>query len=77
MTTNDTTTITSDMQTLEQLIDRHGLQSVLQLLGEVCDEKGAHIVSTWQDKQLAKHWQNAASVVLNASEHVRIRAVSK
>lgn len=46
--------------TLEQLIDKHGLGAISEALSQVCYEKADHIRSNWQDNGLAKRWETAA-----------------
>lgn len=41
---------------LENLVDRHGLEVVLEQLGMVCYEKSAHLRSVWQDSSGARWW---------------------
>lgn len=41
---------------LENLVDRHGLEVVLDQLTMVCVEKSAHLRSMWQDSSGAKWW---------------------
>lgn len=45
---------------IESLIDKHGLQMVLDSLATVCGEKAEHLAVTWQDTASAKAWANAA-----------------
>ena len=41
---------------LELIVDREGLGNVIDLLGEICDDKAEHLLTNWQDKAAAKHW---------------------
>lgn len=41
---------------LESLIDKVGLETVIQSLANVCYNKGDHIETTWQDEALATGW---------------------
>lgn len=50
-------------ETLEKLIDTHGLQDVLVSLSNICFEKAAHIRENWQDANLAKLWEKNAKVL--------------
>lgn len=45
---------------LEQLIDQHGLETVLDLLADVCHEKADHLRTTWQDRNAARMWDRDA-----------------
>jgi hypothetical protein len=49
--------------TLEQLVDQHGLDAVLRALADVCSDKANHIRSNWQDETTAKRWQRAAETI--------------
>jgi len=57
---------------LEQLIDRNGLDAVLDALRDICAEKAEHVLTNWQDKQAAKDWDQAASVLDRASAKISI-----
>lgn len=46
--------------TIEQLIDKHGTNEVLQAIVNIADQKEWHIKENWQDKKLAKYWRNVA-----------------
>ena len=48
---------------LEGLIDRRGIQMVLQQISEICDAKAEHIADNWQDTVLAKQWVTIAGAV--------------
>jgi hypothetical protein len=47
--------------TLETLIDKHGLAAVLSAMSEVCAEKAEHIRSNWQDRATAKPWDEVSN----------------
>jgi hypothetical protein len=42
---------------LETLIDRRGIEQVLQQISEICGAKAEHIASNWQDAALARRWR--------------------
>lgn len=44
------------VETLESMVDSHGIVIVTRLLAEVCRLKAEHIRENWQDEQLAKAW---------------------
>jgi len=44
-------------QTLEQLIDAHGLATVLDDLAIICAGKAEHVRSTYADNSLADLWE--------------------
>jgi hypothetical protein len=52
----------SDAVTLEAIVDRQGLHSVVELLAIVCGEKAEHIAVNWQDAGLAKQWDKAGQL---------------
>lgn len=56
-------------ESLEAMVDKHGLLYVLVGLELVCSEKAEHISQNWQDKSLARVWNNAATVCGNAARH--------
>jgi len=41
---------------LERILDKAGLQAVLEVLSEICGAKAEHVESNWQDKALARRW---------------------
>lgn len=47
--------------TLEEYIDREGLQAVLRALSEICYLKAEHAESNWQDRNLARAWLRAGT----------------
>jgi hypothetical protein len=61
---------------LEAMIDKHGLQNVLNGLACICSGKADHIEHNWQDKRSAKHWERAAVHIMNSADAVAIRFVS-
>ncbi len=55
---------------LEQLIDSYTLAEILTLLTEVCHEKADHILSNWNDENLAHCWTDAARQIDNVATEV-------
>jgi hypothetical protein len=55
-TLNDNGMTEQEAYDLEGLIDRRGIQMVLQQIGEICGAKSDHIAHNWQDTILAKRW---------------------
>ncbi|MBE7465624.1 MAG: hypothetical protein HS116_19290 [Planctomycetes bacterium] len=51
----------NEAEHLEALVDRHGLETVLNLLAEICREKAEHLRCHWQDHTTARVWDRAAS----------------
>lgn len=45
---------------LESLIDQISLSTVLEALADICQAKGDHVRSNWQDTQTAKVWYATA-----------------
>jgi hypothetical protein len=43
-------------ETLETMIDKHGLTHVVTGLALICAEKAVHLRTNWQDKVSAKVW---------------------
>ena len=52
---------------LEGLIDRRGIEAVLQQISEICGLKSQHIASDWQDTALARRWATLEGAVGVAS----------
>jgi hypothetical protein len=48
---------------LEMLIDQYTLTDVLNALVSICGEKADHIRSSYQDKGLAKIWENMGRLI--------------
>jgi hypothetical protein len=48
---------------IESLIDKYDLYNVLVAISEICREKEDHILSNWQDKNLAKRWAKNAGLI--------------
>jgi len=53
---NDNGMTEQEVYDLEGLIDRRGIQMVLQQISEICEAKADHIAHNWQDTILAKRW---------------------
>lgn len=41
---------------IESFIDSFGLSAVLEMIAQICYEKGDHLRSNWQDERTAKVW---------------------
>jgi hypothetical protein len=61
--TVDHDAINNVANTLEAMIDKHGLGHVLTGLELVCTEKAAHIRHNWQDNNLANEWDRQAKAI--------------
>lgn len=57
----------SEVSHLEDLIDRHGLDMVLQALEDICYEKAEHLKSNWQDQPAASLWEKDAKTISQAN----------
>lgn len=68
--------LASERGDLEQLIDAHGLESVLSALCEICGEKAEHALSTWQDRGLARRWGKRGTALDRASAKIRALPVT-
>jgi hypothetical protein len=54
-------------RSLEELVDKHGLTMVIDVLVNVCDDKAEHLRSNWQDGAQAKSWDKCAKILDKAS----------
>lgn len=57
-------------ETLESLVDKIGLQSVLESLVCICYMKANHLEGNWQDKNQAGDRSRAAQLLLKAENAV-------
>jgi hypothetical protein len=53
-------TTTEAENTLEELVDKYTLESVLEMLATVCYGKADHLATNWQDYAAAKLWKHSA-----------------
>lgn len=65
------------MRALEDMVDRHGLQTVLATLSEICSEKDNHITQNWQDDALAGMWEKAGRRVDQAANDPHVNALRR
>lgn len=49
-----------DIDSLEILIDRHGLHDIIAAMVTIALAKAGHVLETWDDPRLAKEWEKAA-----------------
>jgi hypothetical protein len=54
--------------TLEMLVDKYGLNVVLEMLADVLGEKAEHVAVNWQDTVTAKLWDRTARQVQRLAE---------
>lgn len=55
---------------LEQLIDKHGLTAIIDLICQICYEKADHIRLNYKDEPLAKLWEDSGhslSILMNST----------
>ena len=57
----------ADFLALEALIDRTSVQAVVDAIGGICHEKGAHIDANWQDRPLARVWYHTGDAVMKCA----------
>lgn len=60
-------------ESLEAMIDKHGLSMVLKAISEICDEKAEHVHSAWQDEKLGKAWERASKHVWSCASSPKVR----
>ncbi len=53
----------NEKKELESLIDKHGIESVLMALSDICGQKSEHIAEYWQDASLAKRWATICGAI--------------
>ena len=60
------------IDTLEAIIDKHGMTDVMLMLVHICDEKAIYYElsdgpNDWQDQQLANDWYRVADKLISNS----------
>jgi hypothetical protein len=63
---------TTDKFNLEQMIDTHGLASVLETISTICAEKADHIRANYDDRTLARAWQTTANRIERCADAVTV-----
>jgi len=61
---------TNDMNTMEYLIDRYGLNAVLDNMADIASEKADHVFINYNDTVTADTWDRAASNLRVAASSV-------
>jgi hypothetical protein len=61
---------------LEAMVDKFGLENVLDSLACICSGKADHIEHNWQDQCLAKYWYKSALHLMDAAGQTAIKVVS-
>ena len=59
----DSQLTSTELDNLEALIDRRGIEDVLIAISEICGEKAEHIQVNWQDATLALRWHTLEGAV--------------
>lgn len=54
---------TTNLETLEAIVDSMGLEQTVRALAEICGEKATHIAVNWQDTGTAKPWAKAGALI--------------
>jgi len=55
---------------LEDLVDQHGLSTIIGMLADVALAKEEHIASNWSDQMTAKTWNKAAVRLLSVQQRL-------
>ena len=50
-------------EVLEQYIDANSITDAMMSISEICHEKSAHVLHTWQDESTAEAWTICADRV--------------
>lgn len=61
---------------IEGHIDHLGLDTVLDIIREICYGKAQHLRENWQDEATAQVWDRAGSIVDTASTRPAVELVS-
>lgn len=63
-------------QQVEEFIDSEGLDKLLELIGDICHQKGQHLRENWQDVTTAKLWERAGAKVSGMATNRQVQDVS-
>lgn len=55
--------IKEDYQALERMIERYGLQRLLEILAYICGAMAKQARTNWQDENLAQTWDKDAATI--------------
>lgn len=55
-----------EKEALETMIDKHGLDVVVDMLAAICFGKASHLETNWQDYGAAKVWDRMGRKLTNA-----------
>lgn len=67
---------TTQEYNLEMMLDNSTLADMLQSLESICYAKADHLDSNWQDREAAKAWNRAGSVLSRVDRKGAIQDVS-
>lgn len=56
---------------IEAMIDKYSLAKVCEMVAGICGAKASHIEENWQDRGLAKQWQNASNSMQRQANQFR------
>ena len=59
--------IHADATSLEALVDKYGIESIVCGLAGICSAKAEHIATNWQDASLAKRWMVVSATIDRAA----------
>ena len=76
MTTEPFTPVRPD-RVLEDLVDRYGLVTVLNMLGSVCFDKADHVKETYADTGMATVLNGAGAAIAQAAAAQRVKAADR
>jgi hypothetical protein len=68
-----------DMTTLENLIDRYGVEAILMGMAEIAYEKAQHIAENWpatNEQEQVRAWQRVSRLLDGTSTHRAVKAVT-
>ena len=54
-------TVHLDQSAIENMIDTYDISHVFRCIAQICYEKAEHIRVTWQDENLATHWEQTGT----------------
>jgi len=60
----------AEMMELEGLLDKMGVASLVEALGDIASEKEQHVLEAWQDRNLARRWRTLANKFSNLAAKI-------
>ena len=57
---------------LEDMIDTHTVEGLLNMLADICVEKAEHITTTWEDAVAAAAWRRSAKMLTTLAGKISI-----